>query len=290
MRPPLTTPETRRHLSLLISILLLAGFFVASIGTIFVSAHNISNILQQIVPLALVAIASSLVLSSGYFDLSCGSLAALVGAVAASLHINLGLSPLLAIAIALMVGALAGVWHSYWIVYRQLPSLMVTLASLILFRGLAYGITAGATIGPLQDLFSLLGLGFLPGSVGKDWPVNLSTIFLTFGLLLGYVYIENVRRKSQVALGLQVRSQSAHIYQLLFYGAMGSLPLLLTSFHRGLPLSVAVLMLVAAGVHCLVQHSRWGVCLPSLSRKCNGGTGVGGECQNDPIPTGDPCR
>ncbi|TPW66416.1 sugar ABC transporter permease, partial [Schumannella sp. 10F1B-5-1] len=73
----------------------------------------------------------------GHIDLSVGSVAAFVGACSGVFAVHWGLPWWLSIALSLLIGALVGVWQGFWIAFVGIPAFIVTLAGLLIFRGLA---------------------------------------------------------------------------------------------------------------------------------------------------------
>ena len=149
----------RRYTMLIALISIWVIFWVLTQG-IFISPRNLSNLFLQTSSVASIAIGMTLVIITRNIDLSVGSVAALAGAVGAYVQVQLHMSTLVALAAALIVGLAIGAWHGFWIAYRMVPAFIVTLASMMIFRGLVLGVTQGATIAPLSDSFKIIGQGY----------------------------------------------------------------------------------------------------------------------------------
>ena len=114
-------------------------FFImvrATQGVDFLSAQNITNLFLQNSYVIIMALGMLLVIVAGHIDLSVGSVAAFTGAVASMLLVKMQLPVLMVIPMVLVVGGLIGAAQGYWIAYWRIPSFIVTLAGMLVFRGL----------------------------------------------------------------------------------------------------------------------------------------------------------
>jgi simple sugar transport system permease protein len=142
-------------------IVIIAG---ALLNSRFLSYNNIFGILQQFSELSVLVMGLTLVLITGKFDLSLESIFGLAPMVAAFLFLSLsgntlGLldSPLLALVSVFVIGALIGAFNGFLVVYLKFNAFIATLATLILLRGVALGLTEGETLSGLPPLLTNLG-------------------------------------------------------------------------------------------------------------------------------------
>lgn len=169
-----------RELALL-PALILCIVVGAIVSDAFFTYANFLDILQQSDELAVLVIAESMILIGGKFDLSLEStfgLAPMVGcwAVIGASSLDHRLSPLIGIAIVLVVGAVIGAFNGLLVVRFRLNAFIVTLAMLILLRGLALGVTGGQTLYDLPPAITWLG-----GATVAQIPVS---IFIVIGIYL----------------------------------------------------------------------------------------------------------
>jgi putative multiple sugar transport system permease protein len=136
----------------------------------FLSPTNISNLFLQNAYVIIMASGMLLVIVAGHIDLSVGSVAAFTGAVAAVLTVNLGWPVWAVIPAGLAVGGLIGAAQGYWIAYWRIPSFIVTLAGMLVFRGLTLWLLSGQNIGPFPNSFQALSSGFVPDYLGAVVP------------------------------------------------------------------------------------------------------------------------
>jgi putative multiple sugar transport system permease protein len=117
------------------------------------------------------AIGMVMIIIAGHIDLSVGSVACFIGAVAGILAVRpleqdgWDWMPALpwwaAILGAIIVGAIVGMWQGFWVAYIGIPAFIVTLAGMLLFRGLALMTLQNTNIGPFPDNYRAIGNGFV---------------------------------------------------------------------------------------------------------------------------------
>jgi ribose transport system permease protein len=143
-------------------ILFAALFLTLSVGTeSFLTVTNLMNIVNQNAPLAIMAIAMTFVIIGGGFDLSAGAMFAVANVIAAwvALHVD----PVLGLATAPFVGLVLGAVNGVLITLLRIHSFLATLASSLVYRGLAVLITGGFLIAVPDPSFSRLGQGRVGG-------------------------------------------------------------------------------------------------------------------------------
>lgn len=152
-------------LAALIGLIILGSFTAPS----FLSGNNFLIVGQQIAQVGIIAIGATFVIISGEIDLSVGSIYAL-GAITSGLLLMEGIAWPIALVASLIVGLLAGLVNGLLTVYAQIPSFIVTLGTLSVYRGLTLLISDGRPISLPSgdsnlDQFGLLGRGKLFGEV-----------------------------------------------------------------------------------------------------------------------------
>lgn len=168
----------------LIPVIVVAVIIGAFVAPRFLTFNNIvNNVLVVSAVLGMVVIAESIILISGYFDLSLESVVGLGPMIAVWLAVpasvgGLGweLPPVLAIVIMFVVCAGLGLFNGFMIGKLALNAFMVTLAMLILLRGLTLGISGGQTFSDLPFLFRVLGTAKLLGVSVQVWIVVVAFI------------------------------------------------------------------------------------------------------------------
>jgi D-xylose transport system permease protein len=163
---------------------------------LFLSPRNLWNLSVQSAAVAIMTTGMVLVIVSRNIDLSIGSILAVVALVMGLLQtewiphgLGVGLNQpytwIVVLAIGIALGALIGGLHGFLIAYFGIPSFIVTLGGLLVWRGASFGLVSGRTIGPLDSTFQLLG-GGPRGSLGEtlSWLVaGLAIAGLVYGIL-----------------------------------------------------------------------------------------------------------
>jgi ribose/xylose/arabinose/galactoside ABC-type transport system permease subunit len=151
---------TKAGINVVILLLLVAG--LALISEHFLSFENLRNVLRQISVVAIVASAVTLVMIAGGLDLSVGGVVALSGVVSALLAVN-GLPIPLAFAAGVATGAVVGFVNGFLVVQMGLNSVIATLGTLYMARGVASLMTGGVPVHNVPAGYSTIGTGFIAG-------------------------------------------------------------------------------------------------------------------------------
>ncbi len=159
-----------RENGMLMALVAIVFFFTVvvrvTIDVDFLSAQNITNLFLQNSYVIIMALGMLLVIVAGHIDLSIGSVVGFTGAVAAVLTVNLDWPVIAVIPACLAVGAMIGAAQGYWVAYWRIPSFIVTLAGMLIFRGSTLWLLGGQNIGPFPKRFQSLSTGFIPDMFG----------------------------------------------------------------------------------------------------------------------------
>jgi rhamnose transport system permease protein len=168
------------------TVLLLSLLGLLVIGNLlspfFLTVGNFSNLIAALMEVAIMALPMTLIVVAGEIDLSVESMAGLASAILGYLWAA-GVPLSIAIPMVLIVGALGGLMNGLLVARVGLPSLVVTLGTLALFRGLALIVLGPLGISDFPAAFTELGFGHVPGTL-IPWPF---VIFLGLALVLGVV-------------------------------------------------------------------------------------------------------
>ena len=170
-----------RDYGMLMALVAIVAFFVVvvrlQVGVDFLVAQNITNLFLQNSHVIIMALGMLLVIVAGHIDLSVGSVAAFIGAVAAVMTLNLGLPVWVVVPACLVIGGVIGAAQGYWIAYWRIPSFIVTLAGMLVFRGLTLWLLNGRNVGPFPKSFQSLSTGFVPDLFGEG-GINLTALLV----------------------------------------------------------------------------------------------------------------
>jgi putative multiple sugar transport system permease protein len=232
-----------RDYGLLMSLVVIMIFFqVQTNGTLF-QPLNLTNLILQNSYIIVMALGMLLVIVAGHIDLSVGSVSGFVGACAAVLMVNHGMNFVLASVICLVLGGVIGAAQGYWVAFYKIPSFIVTLAGMLVFKGLALAVLDGSSVGPFPDTFQLLSTGFIPDPFHGE---TLRVTSLALGILMALVLlVSKVRgRAERVKHGMD--SEPAILFMvknLVFAGMIAGFSYMLASY-RGLPNVLIVMLLL----------------------------------------------
>ena len=167
-------------------------------GSLFAPA-NITNLILQNSYVVILAVGMLLCfLTGGNIDLSVGSVVALVGAIAGVMIVNNKMNVYLTIAVCLIMGILIGAWQGFWIAYVRIPAFIVTLAGMMLWRGLALIVLDGLTISPFPEDYLKYFSSFLPNTADNKGLVFGVTIAVGAILCAVYVVSQLIERGKKV--------------------------------------------------------------------------------------------
>src|SRR5205823_14494095 len=135
--------------------------------------------------IVILAIGMILIIISGHIDLSAGSVVAATGGISAVLMVNHHVPWALAIPLTILFGAAIGAWQGYWVAYFGIPAFIVTLAGMLVFKGLALALLQGQSVGPFPPTFQKLSSGFIPEVLPGTG--NMHPTSLLIGIALAFV-------------------------------------------------------------------------------------------------------
>ncbi|WP_122646058.1 multiple monosaccharide ABC transporter permease [Enterococcus mediterraneensis] len=232
--------------SMVIILIALLIAFQLMTGGIFLRPLNITNIVLQNSHILVLAAGMLLVVLLGYVDLSVGSVMAFVGAIAGMLMVNNGMSPWIVVPICILVGALIGAWQGFWVAYVGIPAFIVTLAGLLMFRGLTQVALGGQSLAPFPRIFQRISTGYLPDVLSSENGLHLLTMILgavLAGLLVLGQWRSREKRKSNL---FEVPSMNMFILKGLFTVAIVMGLSYIFASYQGFPVILIILAVIVA--------------------------------------------
>jgi putative multiple sugar transport system permease protein len=230
-----------RNYGLLLSLLAIMLFFEFATDGTLLQPLNLTNLVLQNSYIVIMALGMLLVIVTGHIDLSVGSVAGFVGAVAAVLMVRYHVDFPLAIIACLIVGGAIGAAQGYWVAYFGIPSFIVTLAGMLVFKGLALALLQGQSVGPFPGTFQKLSSGFIPEFMPSAAHLYPTSLAIGAALTLILVYASIKGRAREVEHGIEVEPFGFFAAKnVVLAGALMYFTYLIAS-HRGLP-NVLVIM------------------------------------------------
>ena len=260
-----------RDYALLLSLLVIMVFFqFTTSGTLF-KPVNMTNLILQNSYIVVMALGMLLVIVAGHIDLSVGSVSGFIGAVAAVLMTGTSPHPEIfglpkidfatTMVICIALGGVIGAIQGYFIAYYKIPAFIVTLAGMLIFKGLRLSVLGGASVGPFPKMFQLLSSGYLPDVFSIDLfggPFNLLALLLGVISTAAIVFFNFKERRSQMQHGLA--EEPSIIFagrNLLIAVAFIGFSLLMAKY-RGLPNVLIVMFALIALFVFLTTRTTFG--------------------------------
>lgn len=172
---------SRETVLLGIWILIMIGFGLTD--PVFLDPYNLLDRSRHWVEPGLIAVAMTLIIATGGIDLSVGSILAFAGIVAGQVYQDLGWPLPLAIAAAIVTGLIAGAFNGLLIDRLRIPPLVATLATMVLYRGMAMGLCSADPISGFPQAFTAWGVMTTVG--WGDWQFPYTTLMLLAVTALG---------------------------------------------------------------------------------------------------------
>ncbi len=170
----------RRHMreyGLLFALIAIMAFFQVVTGGTLLRPVNITNLFLQNSYIIIMALGMLIVIVSGNIDLSVGSVLGFIGAFAAVMVVEWDMPISVTIFASLVLGGLIGAAQGYWVAYWAIPSFIVTLAGMLVFRGASLLLLQGQSVGPFPAEFQLLSTGFVPDILPREATAGLAELF-----------------------------------------------------------------------------------------------------------------
>ena len=229
-----------REYGMLFALIAVMVFFQIRTDGILLKPINITNLVLQNSYVIIMALGMLLIIVSGGIDLSVGSVAAFIGAIAGVMMVKWGWHWALVIAICILVGGLIGAWQGYWVAYMKIPAFIVTLAGMLIFRGLTLVMVRGEAIGPFPVQFGRMSTGFIPDFFKLE-GFHLTTIVIGVIVSILLIWFDLRTRRNQLKYGFEVTPFYFFVAkQVLIVAAVMGFCYLMASY-KGIP-NVLVIM------------------------------------------------
>lgn len=240
-----------RDYAMLIALVVIMVLFQILTKGILFKPVNITNLVLQNSYIIAMALGMLLIIISGWIDLSVGSVVAMIGAIASVLIVKMDVNWILTVGICLIMGAVVGAWQGYWVAYVKIPAFIVTLAGMLIFRGLTFVLLQGESIGPFPTGFQKISTGFIPDFFHIE-GIHLTTIIIGAILAIALVFLDYRTRQNERKYGFEVLPIYIFIIKnVIVSAAIMGLCYILASY-KGLP-NVLVLLFVLITFYSFVS-------------------------------------
>ncbi len=231
-----------REYGMVIALVSIVLFFEIVSNGVLLQPLNVTNLIQQNSYILVLAIGMLLVIVAFQIDLSVGSIAAFIGAVSAILMVDHHVGVVTGVLVSLLIGGLAGAFQGYWVAYFKIPGFIVTLAGMLIFRGLTMTALEGQSKAPFPELFQKMSNGFIP-DVLSGTSIHITTLVIGVALTLVYIYFELSHRKAKQEYNFEVIPIQFLAAKLVFVGLAINWFMYLLASYKGIP-NVLILLFV----------------------------------------------
>ena len=192
--------------------------FAIMTNGIFLGPINFTNLLNQTAYVSVLAVGMTLVIVTRQIDLSVGYLGAFLGAFVVVAVENQGYPVILALLVALIITVVVGFIKGYFIAKVKVPSFVVTLAGMFIFKGFLMLKTNNRTISTSNEFFNKIGVGYLT----KVTVGNLDILTFGVGIFLVLLVLVSgiIKRKKNISLSIPVEKIEIFMTKLFFMAAL----------------------------------------------------------------------
>jgi putative multiple sugar transport system permease protein len=248
-----------RDYGLMLALIAIMIFFQFATNGVLFKPVNLTNLVLQNSYIIIMALGMLLVIVAGHIDLSVGSVSGFIGALAAMMIVTWHLGPFsnwfVVILVCLVVGGIIGAAQGYWIAYHKIPSFIVTLAGMLIFKGLSLAVLGGASVGPFPPEFQALSAGYIADVIGP-WMLfgqKLHATTLLIGILgvVAIAYFGVQARRSRERHGYEAENFALFVARTLIIAALTLFLIYSLATYKGLP-NVLIVMAVLIGAFVFI--------------------------------------
>lgn len=241
-----------RDFALAIALVLICGFFAIAAPQ-FLSARNLSLLMTELAITATLAMGMLLIILPGHIDLSVGSGVALLSGIATVLVTNHELPAPVGLLVGLAAGLVIWLLKGWLIMRERIPAFIVTLAGLLVYRGLFWLVIDNHTVpivaGGQTNLYSLLSTYYLSPTAGY---------ILAAVVLVPAIFFSLRSRARRKADGFEVEDGEASFLKHFIAVQAVLLFVLVTNQFRGIPLPALIFSAIAFAVWLITRHTAFG--------------------------------
>ena len=240
-----------REYGLLVALVVIMIFFQILTNGVLFRPVNITNLVLQNSFIVIMALGMLLIIVAGHIDLSVGSIVAFTGAMSAIMLVKWGLPAIVVVPLAILMGAIMGAAQGYWVAYQKIPSFIVTLAGMLVFRGMTYVVLSGRPVGPFPKEFQVLSTGFVPDFLSITDPstslIKNYVALVAVLLLVGYAFYAGLRERRLNAMN-ETENEPFGFFavQMAIIGVVAIFIGFQLSTYRGLPNVLVIMGLLIA--------------------------------------------
>lgn len=235
--------EILKKNTMVIALIMVTIFFAITTNGTLLVPQNVTNLIAQNGYVVILAVGMLMcILTGGNIDLSIGSIVCLIGAIAGTLIVNKHVNNWVTIIICLLIGIVIGMIQGYWIAYLRIPAFIVTLAGMLLWRGVSLMVLGGLTVSPFPDSYLKLFNSYVP----DIFHGNINLFSIVIGILACAVSIlaRSISRVNRSKKGYQSESFLMEITQMVIICIVIMALAFSMSYHKGVPVILIILAVI----------------------------------------------
>ncbi|ABM56521.1 inner-membrane translocator [Verminephrobacter eiseniae EF01-2] len=232
-----------REYGMLITLVAIMAFFQYMTGGTLMQPLNLTNLILQNSYIVIMALGMLLVIVAGHIDLSVGSVCGFIGALAGVLMVQHQWHFVPAMLACLLCGGLIGAMQGWFVAFSRIPSFIVTLAGMLVFKGLAMTLLAGQSVGPFPDAFQRLSSGFIPDISGAP-GLRLTSMALGLALAAALTVVAVRGHANRIKHGVRAEPTLFFLAKTALFAALLSYLSYLLASYKGLPNVLIVMALL----------------------------------------------
>lgn len=234
---------------MIFSLIAISIIFAILTNGIFLTPRNIAILARQTVVVGILAMGMMFVMVSGNIDLSVGSLLGFCGTLGAVLQVWRGWSTTSTIIAVIAIGLLAGMSQGFLVAYGKVPSFIITLGGLLVFRGVKLGVGKSTSIAPLNPNFSYFGQAYLSENI--SWLIAIAAIGMGIFFVLS-------KRSSRNKYHFKVVPLYVDMLKIIAIAVLSCISVIVLNNYRGIPVPVIILLIFAGVLTFLANKSSFG--------------------------------
>ena len=252
-----TLKANLRQGGIFIAFVAIVALFWAFNPDTFLSSGNLTNIVLQYSYILILAIGMLFVIVLAQIDLSVGSVVAVTGALSGVLVIRHGYPWWVGVIAALVMGILIGAFQGFWVAYVGIPGFIVTLAGMLLFRGLTYQVLDNVSLSPFPKGYYNIVNGFLNGLLGGNGFDVFTLVIFGIGVA-GFAYQQLRTRRARISYNQAVEAMWLFIAKIVVIGIVVMWFAYKLSIERGLPIVLILLAILVLVFGTLASSTMFG--------------------------------
>ena len=248
-----------RDYMMYIALVIIMIFFTWKTNGSFITARNLSNLINQSGYVAVLAIGMTLILILKHIDLSVGYVAGFSGAVAAIILTQLKVNVWLTILLVLIVGLLIGLYQGILVTRVGVPAFVTTLAGMFIFRGLlSLTLQKTGTIIIPDATFNALSNGFIPDIPGLDMGIHVLTVVIGVIAVALVIFSQIKARRNRLKYNFKVLSMPMFLVSLIFVTAIIMTIIVVLAKYSGIPWTAIIVAIVLLIYNFMLNKTKLG--------------------------------